>query len=64
MPQQPKFSIEFKSLNNFERGPPKEHSCEVWLKYCHVVKEMLTTDDGHKVIRIEPLALGDLKKGP
>ena len=32
MPQQPKFSMEFKSLNNFERGPPMEHSCEVWMK--------------------------------
>ena len=32
MPQQPKFSMEFKSLNTFERGLPKEHSCEVWLK--------------------------------
>ena len=27
-----KLSMEFKSLNNFERGPPKEQSCEVWLK--------------------------------
>ena len=31
MPQQPKFSMEFKSLNNFERGT-KEHSCDVWWK--------------------------------
>ena len=31
MAQQPKFSIEFKSLNNFERGPPRKQSCEVWL---------------------------------
>ena len=40
-PQQPKFSTECKSLNNFERVPT--HSCEVKLKlvqcngtYCHV----------------------------
>ena len=32
MPQQPKFSMEFKSLNSFESGPPKEHSCEVWMQ--------------------------------
>ena len=32
MTQQPKLSIEFKSLNNFEKGLPKKHSCEVWLK--------------------------------
>ena len=32
MPQQPKFYTEWKSLNNFERGPTKEHSCEVKLK--------------------------------
>ena len=32
MPQQPKFSMEFKSLNSFERRPPKEHSCDVWWK--------------------------------
>ena len=32
MPQQLKFSIEFKSFNNFESGPPKGHTCEVWLE--------------------------------
>ena len=33
MPQQLNFSMVFKSLNNFERGRPKEHYCEVWLKW-------------------------------
>ena len=75
MLQQPKFSMEFKSLNNFERGPPKEHSCEVWMqlvlwfrrRWCLKLKvndDGQTTDDGQKVIRIahlEPSALGDLK---
>ena len=32
MPEQPKLYIKCKSLNNFERGPTKEHSCEVKLK--------------------------------
>ena len=32
MLQQQRFYTECKSLNNFERGPSKEHSCEVTLK--------------------------------
>ena len=33
MPQQPMFSNETKSLNNFEREPSKkENYCEVWMK--------------------------------
>ena len=64
--QQPKFYTECKSLNNFERGPTKEHSCEVWLKLvlrfrttCLKLKVnngWRTTDDGQsRVIRIDPL---------
>ena len=32
MPQQPKLSTEYKSVNNFERRPSSEYSCKVWLK--------------------------------
>ena len=30
--QQPKVYLEYNYLNNFKRGPPKEHSCEIILK--------------------------------
>ena len=65
MPQQPKFSMEFKSLNNFERGQPEEQSCDVSRKlslefgrsWCLKLKVNTgrTTDDGQKVIRIAHL---------
>ena len=32
LPWQPEFSMEFNFLNNFERGPSKDHSCKVWLQ--------------------------------
>ena len=32
LPWQPEFLMEFKFLNNFERGPPKDHFCKVWLQ--------------------------------
>ena len=35
LPQQPKFYLELNSLNNFKRGPPKKHSCQVILKSVH-----------------------------
>ena len=57
MPQQPKFYLELNSLNNFKRGPPKEHSCEVILKSVHLLvgevfcRKLLTdgrTDDDRR----------------
>ena len=32
LPWQPEFLMESNSVNNFWRGPPKEHSCQVWSK--------------------------------
>ncbi|MCG7879852.1 MAG: hypothetical protein N0C90_26540, partial [Candidatus Thiodiazotropha endolucinida] len=30
LPRQPEFCIDWNNLNNFERGPPKDHFCQVW----------------------------------
>ena len=30
LPRQPEFFMEHNYLKEFERGPPKEHSCEIW----------------------------------
>ena len=49
-----RFLIESNSVNNFERGPPKEHSCQVWSKLAQVfgrrrcLKKLLTTYHGHR----------------
>ena len=32
LPWQPELFMEYNYLKEFERGPPKEHSCEIWLK--------------------------------
>ena len=52
MPQQPKFSMEFKFVFNFEIGPPKEQSCEVWLKFVRGFKRRwsfkLNVNDGRR----------------
>ena len=32
LPWQPEFLMESNTVNNFWRGPPKEHSCQVWSK--------------------------------
>ena len=32
LPWQPELFMEHNYLTEFERGPPKEHSCEIWLK--------------------------------
>ena len=32
LPWQPELFMEHNYLKKFERGPPKEHSCEIWLK--------------------------------
>ena len=42
-----------KFVNNFWRGPPKEHSCQVWSKLVQqfwgirCLKKLLMTDNGH-----------------
>ena len=30
LPWQPEFFMEHGYLKEFERGPPEEHSCEIW----------------------------------
>ena len=32
LPWQPELFMEHNYLKEFEREPPKEHSCEIWLK--------------------------------
>ena len=32
LPWQPELFMEHNYLKEFERGPPKENSCEIWLK--------------------------------
>ena len=52
LPWQPEFLMESNSVNNFWRGPPKEHSCQVWSKLAQwfgrrrCLKKLLTTNDG------------------
>ena len=48
LPWQPEFLMESNSANNFWRGPPKEHSCQVWSKLANqfgkrCLKKLLTT---------------------
>ena len=53
LPWQPVFLMESNSVYNFWRGPPKEHSCQVWSKLAQrfgrrrCLKKLLTTHDGH-----------------
>ena len=52
LPWQPQFLMESNPVNNFWRGPPKEHSCQVWFKLAQCfgrrcLKKLLTTHDGH-----------------
>ena len=53
LPWQPEFLMESNSVNSFWRGPPKEHSCQVWSKLAwrfgrrRCLKKLLTTHDGH-----------------
>ena len=48
---QPEFLMESNSVNNFWRGLPKEHACQVWSKLAQrfgrrrCLKKLLTTDD-------------------
>ena len=52
LPWQPEFLMESNSVYNFRRGPPKEHSCQVWSKLAQrfgrrrCLKKLLTTHDG------------------
>ena len=48
LPWQPEFLMESNSMNNFWRGPPKKHSCQVWSKLAQwfgrrCLKKLLTT---------------------
>ena len=61
LPWQPEFLMESNSVNNFWRGPPKEHSCRVWSKLAHLfgrrrcLKKLLTTHDRHITTLKAPL---------
>ena len=60
LPWQPEFLMESYSLNNFWRGPPMEHSCQVWSKLAQQFgrrcsKKLLTTHDGHLTTLKAPL---------
>ena len=49
LPWQPEFLMDSNFVNNFWRGPPKEHSCQVWSKLAQrfgrrrCLKKLLTT---------------------
>ena len=68
LPLKPEFLMESNSVNNVWRGPPKEHSCQVWSKLAQwfgrrrCLKKLLTThdvqqktDDGHLTTVKAPL---------
>jgi len=54
----PTYATKWNSLNNFDRGPPRDHSCEVWSKSNEwfqrrclskkVYARRTTTDDGRQ----------------
>ena len=54
LPWQPEFLMESNSVNNFWRGPPEEHSCQVWSKLAQrfgrrrCLKKLLTRHDGRR----------------
>jgi len=62
--QWPTYATNWNGLNNFDRGPPRDHYCEVWLKSnkrfqrrC-CLKKLLThgrthgrTDDGRRTLK-------------
>ena len=55
LPWQPEFLMESNSVNKFQRGPPKEHSCQVWSKLAkrfgrrRCLKKLLKTHDGREL---------------
>ena len=61
LPWQPEFFMESNYVNNFWRGPPKEHSCQVWSKLAQrfgrrrCLKKLLTMHDGHLTTLKAPL---------
>ena len=74
----PTYATNWNGLNKFDRGPPRDHSCEVWSKFnkrfqrrC-CLKKLLTdgrtdarTDDGHWRItkaHLSTLCSGELTK--
>ena len=69
LPWQPEFCMELISLNNFRRGPCKDHSCEVSLKshrwyyrrrwFCNLLTYDGRTTDGRRTTahRISPSGL-------
>ena len=59
LPWQPEFCMEWKSFSNFERGPPKDHPCEVWW---NSTKRILLTD-GHPMITKPHLEHGRIQRG-
>ena len=73
LPWKPKFLMESNSVNNFWRGPLKEHSFQVWSKLAQrfgrrrCLKKLLTTHDGrrtHHHPKSSPLSMlcsGELK---
>ena len=51
LPWQPEFFMDFNSFSYFEKGPPKDHSCEVWWilakwfkRRCYLSKKLTTHD--------------------
>ena len=61
LPWQLEFMMESNSVNNFWRGSPKEHSCQVWSKLAQrfgrrrCLKKLLMTHDGHFTTLKAPL---------
>ena len=60
LPWQPEFLMESNSVNNFWRGFPKEHSCQVWSKLAQrfgrrrCLKKLLTKHDGQRTTDTSP----------
>ena len=61
LPWQPEFWKESNYVNNFWRGLPEEHSCQVWSKLVQrfgrrrCLKKLFTTHDGHITTLKAPL---------
>ena len=61
LPWQPEFLMESNSVNNFWRGPPKEHACQVWSKLAErfgrrrCLKKLLMKHDRHITTLKAPL---------
>jgi len=66
----PTYATNWNGLNNFDRGPPRDHSCEVWSKSNErfqrrcCLKKLLThgrtdgrTDDGRRTLKDHKISL-------